>query len=185
MQHATEIQMFYLSVVFAKRYIANIYSGKWVEFSLKANLLSVEAEPLTAARHPGDAVGCCIDTLHGLRSFRTHISGRAISCILILSRGKATTCLSAQREKARCPQFLFHFPHPALILLTNSTRVLPPLALRPGSLSCVAAWEWGLSWLTIAAWQENSEEKNKQFSVALQGVLCPRVTTLIISTLSI
>ncbi len=46
-------------------------------------------------------------------------------------------------------------PHPALILLTNSTREPPPLAPEPGSLSCGAAWEWGLSWLTIAAWLEN------------------------------
>lgn len=32
-----------------------------------------------------------------------HTSGGVISCILMLSRGKAMICLSAQRERARCP----------------------------------------------------------------------------------
>lgn len=84
----------------------------------------VEAGPLSATRYPGGAVGCCTDTLHGQRSFRTRINRRAISCILIPSRGKAATCLSAQREKARCPPPPWSSsisPHPALILLTKST----------------------------------------------------------------
>lgn len=61
----------------------------------------------TATRYSSGAGGCCIDALNGLRSFRTHINRRAISCILILSRGTATICLSTQREKARCPPVLY------------------------------------------------------------------------------
>lgn len=86
---------------------------------------------------PGDTAGCGTDTLHGFGSFRMHINGRAISCVLIL------ICLNAQREKARCPSGSISTSsspsHPALILRTNSIRELSPLALEPRSLSCGAA----------------------------------------------
>lgn len=53
----------------------------------------------SASALPDDAVMLYM----GLKSSRMHTSGSVISCILILSRGKAMICLSAQRERARCP----------------------------------------------------------------------------------
>lgn len=106
----------------------------------------------------------------GWRGFRMQIDGRVISCILNLSRGKAMICLSAQREKARCPESSSISPHPPLMLLTNRMRELPSLALEPRSLSCgAAAWE---ALLTTPFGREDSgnkeisKEENKQFSTA-------------------
>lgn len=62
-----------------------------------------------------------------------------------------------------------------LILLTNSTRDLPPLAQEPESLSCGAAWKWGIRLLSIAPWQKTKKrkkkrlkEENRRFNVAFQ-----------------
>lgn len=60
--------------------------------------IRVEAGP-TASSLPDDAVMLSA----GLKSSRMHTSGSVISCILVPSRGKAMICLSAQRERARCP----------------------------------------------------------------------------------
>lgn len=88
-----------------------------------------EAGP-SASSLPDDAVMLYM----GLKSSRMHTSGNVISCILILSRGKAMICLSAQRERARCP-------------LGPPIQRDPETATGTGtearSLICGAVWGWG------------------------------------------
>ena len=60
--------------------------------------LREEAGP-SASSLPDDAVMLYT----GLKSSRMQTSGSVISCILILSRGKAMICLSAPKERGRCP----------------------------------------------------------------------------------
>lgn len=151
----------------------------------------VEAGPSTVSRYPGEAVGCCTDTLHGLRSFRMHINGRAISCILILSR---QSCDMSERPKRKGQVSPGPLPFPP-ILHWSCWLVAQGSSYHP--------WHWNpdhsavelhrrevlvdLQLLPDRIQAKMFKEENKQFNAAFQckqqGVRCPRLPTLIISTM--
>lgn len=122
-----------------------------------------------------DAVGCCTDAQHELRSTGCTSMGGQYPESWYCQEAQLWHVWATKDKRPGAPWSISPLQHWSC-WLTAPGSCCSCVAQEPRSLGCGGVWEWGLYWLKIAAWQKISniyKDENKMCKWYFEEVRYP------------